>query len=550
MGFLHTEGQIILDGNGKEVILCGYGIGNWLDVEGFMTGTCEFSTDMKPFQRAGVMDRGRSISNIIRELCGEKYEKTFWDRWQENYFSEEDIRYLAEQGFNSVRLALNARLFLEEEPGIIWNEKMFECLKQRVDWCEQYGLYVILDLHAAVGGQSTVSCDDGVDNQPHLFTDEESWERSVLLWEELARRYADRTIVAGYELLNEPLSIPWFDAHLPELVQFYEECIERIRAIDRNHIIFLQGHRFAGRFEIFDRDYDPICHNWSICVHCYETLPDLGLLGPILKVREERNVPVWLGETGGYKPWMTVFYEMLREYHIGINIWSEKAVKDCDAAHLLEFDMPEEWQMVLDYAEKGSAKPSFTHAISIFDAFLENIRFENCYQLNDRCRAVLRVPDVTIPAVGYDVLPGKEASFAGNWPYCCFCGYRREDGMHIVEEKDYVPYDKGWLAMIGGPVEKYGDWPHLELQLDEGDFSCYHIYGIKKDTQVEISYRTPGTAAKLKIWQDDNLICESSVKETETLSCLRADALTESEVSVLKIQCEQGHIVLKDIRIA
>ena len=54
-------------------------------------------------------------------------------------------------------------------------------------------------MHAAPGGQSCGACDNGIDNVPHLFIDEESWERALLLWEEFAGRYKNRWIVGGYD---------------------------------------------------------------------------------------------------------------------------------------------------------------------------------------------------------------------------------------------------------------------------------------------------------------------------------------------------------------
>ena len=75
-------------------------------------------------------------------------------------------------------------------------------LEQVLDWCEKYHVYAILDLHGAPGGQSALACDDGIDNRPHMFTEPESRERALLIWEEFAKRYHDRWIIGGYDLLN------------------------------------------------------------------------------------------------------------------------------------------------------------------------------------------------------------------------------------------------------------------------------------------------------------------------------------------------------------
>lgn len=159
--------------------------------------------------------------------------------------AEDDIAYMADCGMNSIRLPISARLFLKEEPGIHFNEDSFAMLDDVLDLCEKYRMYAVIDMHAAVGGQSGLLCDDGLDNIPRMFLEEESRERTMLLWEEIARRYKDRWIVGAYELLNEPISPPRFDHLIPELVRFYDEVIARIRKIDTRHMFSLEGHRFC-----------------------------------------------------------------------------------------------------------------------------------------------------------------------------------------------------------------------------------------------------------------------------------------------------------------
>ena len=292
-GFLRARGQILVNEDGQEVILRGMGVGNWLNPEGFLFGGASFGGVFGQFARASAFDRGRTMDLFVAELAGKTYQKKFWETWVNHYFGKADIDAMKRQGFNSVRLPVNARFLLDEEPGIHFNEERFALLDRYLDWCEEAGLYVIMDMHAACGGQSTVSCDDGVDNQPHLFLDEESAERTILLWKEMARRWKNRWIIAGYDLLNEPIALPMFDHLIPELKAFYDRLIGEIRAIDQKHILFVQGHRFAGRVDIFDHNYDPICNNWGICVHLYESLPDMQVFGPILAKREEPFPDIW-----------------------------------------------------------------------------------------------------------------------------------------------------------------------------------------------------------------------------------------------------------------
>lgn len=546
MEFLKTKGRCIVDEKGKEVLLKGYGIGNWMVQEGFLFGSSEFSTDLKPFMRAGEMDRGRSIDQILVELCGKEYAESFWKRYYRNYFSEKDIQYLAELGFNSVRLPLSARAFRKECPGVEYDEETFRILDEIIGWCEQYGLYVILDMHAAAGGQSGIPCDDGVDNIPHLFTDEESWERTVLLWEDLARRYADQAAVAGYELLNEPLALQRWDRYIPDLIRFYEETIKRIRRWDKKHIFFLQGHRLASRTDIFDRVYDPEYHNWVMTMHLYEVLPDMGVLGPILATSEKLDVPVWMGETGGNEAYMTVLYEMLYENHIGVNVWCQKGEEHADAATLCTYSLPDGFEKIRSYAQEGGAKPGYESSMQIFDRLLEQIRFENCTFHPEFADAILRRRDVTVPAVGYDMLPGYGNSFYGTYPYCVFCGYRREDRMHIVYEPDFVPYESPQYAFAAcRRTPKYGDWTHLELVMDKQEFACYTIRQIRQDTKVYLVCRT-GESCSIRV----TVRGETKIlylKPSAELQVIPAAVIEKGEDTSVKVECEDGRLILRSV---
>ena len=546
MEFLKTQGTIIVNESGEEVLFKGFGMGNWLTQEGFLFGSSVFSTDFGEFVRAEKMDRGRSINQTIIELCGQEYAQNFWKKWQRNYFGKAEIEDLAKKGFNSVRLPLNARVFLKEEPGYVYDEEAFTMLDDIIDWCEENNLYVVLDMHAAVAGQSGLLCDDGVDNYPHLFTDAESWERTIVLWEKLAKRYADRSIIAGYELINEPLAIPRWDYLHPELIAFYKETIGRIRKIDKKHIIFLQGHRFSSRSDVFTEDMDPECHNWVWAAHIYETWPDLGLVGPLLESANRLGVPVWMGETGGSPEWMATFFEMLYENHIGVNVWCQKGVDDADAATLYTFSKPEGFDKVREYAHKGGSKPGYETSIKIFDQLLENIKLENCELHQDRCDAILRQPGSRVPAIGYDMLPGVGKSFQGKYPYCLFCGYRREDHMHLVYEKGFTPYEGGQFAGMGaGRTPKYGDWNHIQLMLEEGDFACYRLRNVTRETPISLECMAE-EGGEVEVTAR-GVTTTISLPAKAELQIIKAGTVAAGDDTAVKVSSKKGNILVRTV---
>ena len=198
-GFLRAEGKIMVNGRGEEVLLTGMGVGNWLVPEGYM------------WRFEGKYNSPRRIEGLVKDLCGSAYAANFWQRFRKNYITEKDIQAMAEAGFNSVRLPINWRILMEDEPGITWKEEGFLLIDRFVDWCEKWRLYVILDVHCAPGGQTGSNIDDSVDDIPRLFTDtrSDSWDKAIELWCEIARRYKDRWIVAMYDFLNEPCRSPY-----------------------------------------------------------------------------------------------------------------------------------------------------------------------------------------------------------------------------------------------------------------------------------------------------------------------------------------------------
>ena len=80
----------------------------------------------------------------------------------------------------------------------------FKHLDRAIDICAQNGIYTVIDMHTAPGGQNGGwHCDSGI----HLakFWEHKGFQDSLVwLWEEIAKRYKNNTWVAGYNLLNEP----------------------------------------------------------------------------------------------------------------------------------------------------------------------------------------------------------------------------------------------------------------------------------------------------------------------------------------------------------
>jgi len=181
--------------SGKKVFLKGVGLGNWMLPEGYMW----------KFGAGG--DRPRKIEKLVAELIGEEKASRFWTLFRKQYITEADIKRIAELGFNSVRPALNSRLFLTEGDNPVYVDEGFQLLESLISWCRKYQLYVIIDMHGAPGGQTGQNIDDSPKDQPELFMDKKYQDQLEELWVKLATKYKDEPVVAAYDLLNEPLPV-------------------------------------------------------------------------------------------------------------------------------------------------------------------------------------------------------------------------------------------------------------------------------------------------------------------------------------------------------
>lgn len=551
-GFLHTSGTKIVNGEGQEIILNGYGHGNWTNPEGFMVGAPTqivteggvFSPKPLPLRR---FDRRRTFHQVLVELCGTEYARDFWNTWYKNQLDKADFEAMAQLGVNCIRLPINAVTLLAEEPGIVWNDEGFEMLDRVLDLCETYGIYAILDLHGAPGGQSGTPCDGGLDNLPHLFMDDESRERALLLWERLAQRYCGRWIVGAYDLLNEPLNLPNHRGYVPELARFYDEAVARIRRLDKKHMITLEGSSFSRSNEIFDHDYDPECHNWCIQVHMYDASPQRRELYPYLLKGMELNVPVWIGEGGSDAAGNSVFFEIAADYGIGFCLWSWKMALD-QGMELrgVGYHLPKDWEAVRGYCA-GGPKPSYKRSMAIFDELLENIRYENCVHNKDFYRVSRRIPPMTLPAVGYDNMPGNGYSFIGGWDYGNLLDYRLEDHTKLV-----------WTPGIEEPRPRFDIYEDennqepqdplrtLMLELSAGEFAVYTVRFVKPGCYVTLNGMGLPVA-------DISVFCEDVLAGNVQLPGAFTDyearvPLTEGEAVRIKILVNCGCVWLKELK--
>lgn len=386
--FLHTRGHDIVDGQGNRVLLRGVGLGNWLLPEGYMW----------KFGSGG--DRPRKIENIVAELAGEDYAAEFWREWRRNYITEADIRRIAELGYNSVRPALNARIFLTEGDSARYIEESFVLLDSLIRWCDRHDLYVIIDMHGAPGGQTGANIDDSPNDQPELFMDPRNRDRLVDLWVKIAKRYRDEPTVAAYDLLNEPLPAHTGAAeeygHMVE--PLYKRLTAAIRAVDPHHMITIEGVNWSNDWSIFGPPFDDNLI-YQFHYYCWDRPDNLNDISHYIARRESLDAPVWVGETG--EKGNTIYWGTTQYFeanNIGWSFWPWKKMDTRNTPYSI--NRPADWDAIAAYS-RGEEAPPGTVARRAFDELLENIRLVNCVYFPDVVNSMFRRAPVRIEAENY-----------------------------------------------------------------------------------------------------------------------------------------------------
>lgn len=471
MDFLRTRGQELYLG-GKPVLLRGFGFGGWLLPEGYM------------WKFTAPCDRPRRFEKLLIDLCGPDYADSFWNRYYDSYITEGDIRLIAEQGFNSVRLPLNARHLMENSGSVMTLRTQTLALMDRlIEWCGNWGIYVILDMHAAPGGQTGQNIDDSENDKPELFMNPRYQAELIELWRLLAEHYRDEPVVAGYDLINEPLP-EWNKGYYPLLIPLYEKIIHAVRTVDTNHCVILEGVHWATDFSVFDTwGSSAPDRNLVLQFHKYWSSPDQESLAPYLRYREKLNLPLFMGEGGENNcSWYTGAFPLFEGLNISWNFWSYKKMANENSP--ISFDPPPDWDMVINYPN-GGAPPSRDKAAVIFNDFLANI--QNPRVNHGVFRALKREVPITIPAEFYDDAFARGPREPGAL-------FRTGDGVTIL----FADGHTGEVDYHQGGGEDSPDTEKLLVRLSRNDWLGYRFL-MPREGRLEIR---PGAAGDCRLRVD------------------------------------------------
>ena len=384
--FVHVEGINLIQPNGERLFIQGTNLGNWLNPEGYMFG---FSKTNSAWM----------IDLLFKEAIGPDGTANFWKQFKDNYITQADIRFIAQQGANTIRLPFNYKLFTDEDyMGLSCQQDGFQRIDQLISWCRQAGLYLILDMHDCPGSQTGDNIDDGY-GYPWLFESEQSQQLFCDIWQRIAKRYAKEPVILGYELMNEPIA-HYFenkDELNARLEPLYKRAVRAIRQVDRNHVILLGGARWNSDFFMFnDWTFD---NNIMYTCHRYGGDATAEAINDYISFRDKTQLPMYMGETGhNTNEWQADFVKVMKQANIGYTFWPYKKL---DGSCMMGIQRPELWDsVVVKYSETDrttyknlrEARPNQQLFRQQLDEFIRNCRFERCHKQEEYIRSLGMTP--------------------------------------------------------------------------------------------------------------------------------------------------------------
>ena len=229
--FLTAEGQNIVNQKGEKIQLKGVNLGSWMIWEDWLS----------PYEEA---TDHYDVLEKLTDRFGVEGAYALMDTYMDNWITEYDLDEIKAMGFNCVRVPFWYRNFYYDDNGTKILDENGEWDLSRLEWvveeCSERELYVILDMHGAVGFQSDAP-HSGKGDSCGLYEDSEQGERyrelTDELWTEIATRFNGNPAVAMYDLLNEPMC----DVDCTEIRRrinnefIYTRLYDTVRAVDSDH---------------------------------------------------------------------------------------------------------------------------------------------------------------------------------------------------------------------------------------------------------------------------------------------------------------------------
>ena len=430
---LHAEGTDLVNEHGEVVLLRGVNLGAWAFHETWISGVGydewsrlralgheaglgaqvddaliavgpgdgadwrgAFAAALEPLAGADATDAllaeaalypsVRDDSDLpLRLLLEQRFEPegrdALLDAFMGAWIGEADVAWLADAGFNAVRVPLGYRgLITNSDAALLvdleWNELAFARIETLLDWCAEHEVYAVVDLQESPGGHNDYS------GEGTLYEDPAMQDLTEQVWLELVSRFGDRDEVAAWSLLAEPMSAPSAEAR----DAMYDRLIDAIRATGDDHLAVVHDG-FDGMWDL----PDPGAMGWEQVVystHLFEWgAEDLGdyeafydLWDTVFSnAQDGQGVPYFIGSfsTMRDEPWAyeaaAGMRELFEEQGWSWSLWTHKRIDDPDAVEL--FGESTGWglrgRLQGDFARPDPHRHSYEELMALMQGYAE-----------------------------------------------------------------------------------------------------------------------------------------------------------------------------------
>jgi hypothetical protein len=482
--YLKTAGKKIVNENGENILLRGMGLGGWMLQEGYML-------------RINNQAQQHRIRKRIEELTSPKQTDEFYNTWLNNFVRKIDIDSMHSWGFNSVRLPMHYNLYtlpIEKEPvkgQNTWLDKGFAMTDSLLSWCKTNDMYLILDLHAAPGGQGNdLNISDRDTTNPSLWASDENKQKTIALWKKLAQRYANEPAIGGYDILNEP-NFGFEDAvndknGLQEkanapLTKLLKDITAAIREVDKNHIIIIEGNGWGNNYNGMLPPWDD---NMVLSFHKYWNYNTEKEIKRALDTREQYNVPVWIGETGeNSNVWFTEAIRLFERNNIG---WAWWPAKKMGVSSPLEIFANHNFMHLVEFLNGQHDAPKESDVYSGIIEVAVYAKLENCIFHRDVIDAMFRqVQSSEAIPFKNNVIKNKKIIFAVD--------YDLGRNGSAYYDRDTADYHTSGTPGRGNRGRTYRN-DGVDISKDSSHFEQYYVSDIEDGEwlQYSVSAQKPG----------------------------------------------------------
>lgn len=372
--YLYVQGKDLLLPNQGLFMMRGTNLAGWLSPDGNLMDLPAVPAE-------------KQLTEMLSQYAGPNTTSDFWIKMRENFIAEADIAFISQSGFNTIRVPFDYRLFTEHDfMGKTAGESGFEVFDKLFVWCRKHGIYVILAMQAAPGGQTGDYTDNG-EGYPWLLRSRTLQSEMVRIWTTIAQHYSTEKNLLGYELLDAPLFEPDFDQEyfVGQLEPLYQKVTKAIRKVDAHHIILLDGSKRGANLDVFtDYEFDD---NIMYAFQLHNSGNSQAVIDAAIKFSDTKAVlPICMSNAGfelQQQSEASSWIQTLQAHKVGFTFCTYKSTGD---ACLASVSAPTGWAQVKSfstaqrttYDEIHLIKRDATNAASHLEKFAEAYKLDNC----------------------------------------------------------------------------------------------------------------------------------------------------------------------------